>query len=122
MVVEPQKLGSLALAVAASSALLAPVAAQDLVVEGNCREGQPHGAYELRSPAGQVRVVGAFNKGRRTGSFLFWSSRGVRIAQLPYDDGALSGTLALWYTNGERTAEPAPKLEMYQYSLKIDIF
>ena len=111
MVVEPQRLGSLALAVAASFALLAPVTAQNLVIEGNCREGQPHGAYELRSPGGQVRVVGAFSKGKRTGSFLFWSGRGVRIAQLPYDEGVLSGTLALWYANGERTSDPSPKVE-----------
>jgi hypothetical protein len=108
MVVEPPKIAFAALA---SLALLAPAAAQDLVIESSCREGQPHGAYELRSPGGQVRVVGAFNKGKRTGSFLFWSSRGVRIAQLPYDDGVLSGTLALWYANGERTTEPSPKLE-----------
>jgi len=108
MVGKPQKL---ALAVLAGIALHASAAAQDLAVEGGCREGQPHGAYELRGPGGQVRVVGAFNRGKRTGSFLFWSSRGVRIAQLPYDDGVLSGTLALWYANGERTTEPSPKLE-----------
>lgn len=107
MVGDPQKI---AFAVLASLALQASAAAQDLVIEGSCREGQPHGSYELRAPGGQVRVVGAFNKGKRTGSFLFWSSRGVRIAQLPYDEGALSGTLALWWA-GERTDDPKPKLE-----------
>ena len=108
MVGEPQRL---ALAVLAGLALLTPAAAQDLTVEGSCREGQPHGAYELRSPGGQARVVGAFNKGKRAGSFLFWSSRGVRTAQLPYDEGALSGTVALWWPNGEAGADPKPKLE-----------
>lgn len=110
MVGEPQRI---ALAVLASVALLAPAAAgaQNLVIDGSCRDGQPHGAYELRAPGGQVRVVGAFNKGKRTGSFLFWSSRGARIAHLPYDEGALSGTLALWYAAPERTGEPSPKLE-----------
>jgi antitoxin component YwqK of YwqJK toxin-antitoxin module len=102
---------ALAFALLASLAIGAPAGAQDLTVEGSCREGQPHGSYELRGPGGQVRVVGAFNKGKRTGSFLFWSSRGVRIAQLPYDEGTLSGTLALWWANGERNAEPNPKLE-----------
>lgn len=86
-------------------------AAQTFAIEGTCREGQPHGSYELRGPGGQVRVVGAFNKGKRTGSFLFWSSRGERIAHLPYDEGALSGTLALWWTNREPTGDPRPKLE-----------
>jgi antitoxin component YwqK of YwqJK toxin-antitoxin module len=102
---------TLALAVLTGLALLAPAAAQDLTVEGSCREGQPHGAYELRGPGGQARVVGAFNKGKRTGSFLFWSSRGARIAQLPYDEGVLSGTLALWWSNNERAADPKTKLE-----------
>ena len=115
MVGEPQ---TIALAILATLALQASAAAQDLVIEGSCREGQPHGAYELRAPGGQVRVVGAFNKGKRTGSFLFWSSRGVRIAQLPYDDGALSGTLALWYANAERNTEPKLKLEaVYAHGL-----
>ena len=31
-----------------------------------------------KGAGGQVRVVGAFSKGRRTGSFLFWSTAGVR--------------------------------------------
>jgi hypothetical protein len=35
----------------------------------------------------------------------------VRIAQLPYDDDALSGTLALWYAPPGRGGEPVPKLE-----------
>jgi antitoxin component YwqK of YwqJK toxin-antitoxin module len=105
---KPQGIG---FAILASFLAFAPAAAQDLAVEGSCRDGQPHGAYELRGPGGQVRVVGAFNKGKRTGSFLFWSSRGVRIAQLPYDEGALSGTLALWWANSERTDDPKPKLE-----------
>jgi len=105
---QPQKL---AVAVLAGLLLLAPAVAQDLTIEGSCREGQPHGAYELRGPGGQVRVVGAFNRGKRTGSFLFWSSRGARIAQLPYDEGVLSGTVALWWADGNPAGDPKPKLE-----------
>ncbi len=89
----------------------ASASAQDLAVEGSCRDGLPHGAYELKGAGGQVRVVGAFSKGRRTGSFLFWSSAGARIAQLPFDDDALSGTLALWYALPGRGGEPVRKLE-----------
>jgi len=96
----------------AFAALFAAAApAQNLSVEANCRDGLPHGAYELKGAGGQVRVVGAFSKGRRTGSFLFWSSAGVRIAQLPYDDDALSGTLALWHAMPGRGGEPVRKLE-----------
>jgi antitoxin component YwqK of YwqJK toxin-antitoxin module len=108
VVVEPQKL---AFAVLAGIALQVSAAGQEFAIEGSCRDGQPHGGYELRGPGGQVRVVGAFNKGKRAGSFLFWSSRGVRIAQLPYDEGVLSGTLALWWADGERPDEPKRKLE-----------
>ena len=81
------------------------------VVTGNCRDGRPHGAYELRMPDGTLRVSGAFTHGKRTGSFLFWSSAGVRIAHLPYDDDAMSGTVALWYSAGSAASEPRPKLE-----------
>jgi antitoxin component YwqK of YwqJK toxin-antitoxin module len=86
-------------------------AAPAYVVTGNCRDGQPHGAYELRMPDGTLRVSGAFARGKRTGSFLFWSSAGVRIAHLPYDDDAMSGTVALWYSTGKPSSEPRQKLE-----------
>jgi hypothetical protein len=94
---------------AASRGTLAATAAY--VVTGNCRDGQPHGAYELRMPDGTLRVAGAFTRGKRTGSFLFWSAAGVRIALLPYDDDFLSGTVALWYSGGNPKAEPRSKLE-----------
>ena len=80
------------------------------VVDGSCRDGQPHGAYELRDAAGNVRVVGAFNRGKRMGSFLFWSGGGARIAQLPYDDDVLVGNVATWYPPA-RGREQAQKLE-----------
>jgi hypothetical protein len=96
----------LALALAA-----APVLAQELRVEGGCRDGQPHGAYTLRMADGQVRVAGAFSSGRRTGSFVFWSTAGARIAQLPYDDDALAGTVALWYAEPDAHGDPKPKVE-----------
>ncbi len=85
--------------------------AQNYRIDGSCREGQPHGAYELRTASGQVRVVGAFNRGKRTGSFLFWSSDGSRIAQLPFDEDVLSGTLALWYLPSPKQLAATPKLE-----------
>ena len=103
-----------ALAFAAMSALACAAGAatgQGYVVEGSCRDGQPHGSYELRDASGAVRVVGAFNRGKRTGSFLFWSSTGARLAQLPFDDDELSGTLALWWPDKGREAEQRQKLE-----------
>jgi len=86
-------------------------ASASYVVTGNCRDGQPHGAYELRMPVGTMRVAGAFTRGKRTGTFLFWSSSGTRIALLPYDDDVLSGTVALWYSAAGPKVEPRSKLE-----------
>jgi hypothetical protein len=84
--------------------------AQQYEVEGYCRDGLPHGKYELRDGKGQLRALGAFNRGKRTGSFIFWSSDGVRIAHLPFDDDVLSGTLGTWYS-GKSRLEPQRKLE-----------
>ena len=86
--------------------------AASYVVTGNCRDGQPHGAYELRMPDGTLRVAGAFNRGKRTGSFIFWSSAGARIAP-----PALTTTMrsaARWRCGIRRRARrpnPSRKLE-----------
>ena len=95
----------------AATAQWAFAATAAYVVTGNCRDGRPHGAYELRMPDGQLRVAGAFNQGKRIGSFLFWSSSGVRIALLPYDEDVKSGTVALWYSVTKPKTDPRPKLE-----------
>lgn len=78
------------------------LSAQQLVIGGVCRDGEPQGAYTLRAPDGGLRVAGALARGRRTGTFLFWSERGSRIAVVPYDDDRKTGTVAVWY------APPAP--------------
>ena len=98
----------LLLALSSASTLAAP---PSYVISGNCRDGEPHGAYELRMPDGTLRVAGAFTRGKRTGSFLYWSSSGVRIALLPYDDDAMNGTVALWYLVPGGKTEPRSKLE-----------
>ena len=102
---------SVPLLLAALSAQWALAAPPPYVVTGNCREGQPHGAYELRMPDGKLRVAGAFNHGKRIGTFLFWSASGARIALLPFDDDAINGTVALWYLAANAKTEPKPKLE-----------
>ena len=90
-------------------ALSSVAAAQDFRVEGTCRDGYAHGLYELRDAKGTVRAVGAFNRGKRMGSFLFWNERGAREAQLPFDDDVLSGTVALWWP--AQRGEPKPRVE-----------
>jgi len=98
--------GAPALAAALLLCLAAGLAsAQDLVVDGACRDGEPNGAYTLRAPDGRLRVSGAFAKGHRTGTFVFWSERGARVAVVPYDDDRKTGTIAVWY------APPAPNAD-----------
>ena len=96
------------LAASAPWTLAAPAS---YIVSGSCRDGHPHGAYELRMGDGRLRVAGAFNQGKRIGSFLFWSASGARIALLPFDDDAMNGTVALWYLATNAKTEPKPKLE-----------
>ena len=62
-------------------------------------------------PDGRLRVAGAFNQGKRIGTFLFWSATGVRLALLPFDDDAMNGTVALWYAAAPAKGEPLRKLE-----------
>ena len=79
---------------------LAPLAlgAQTFDVVGACRNGVPHGAYELHTQDGRLRVVGAFAHGRKTGTFIFWNTSGARVAVIPYQDDEKAGTVALWHT------------------------
>ena len=58
-----------------------------------------------------MRVLGAFAKSRRTGTFLFWAPTGARVAVIPYEDDAKVGTVALWYAPATRQGEPRRKLE-----------
>ena len=80
------------------------------VVDANCRDGELQGSYQLRTPDGRLRVAGAFNNGKRTGSFIFWNSDGVRLAHVPYDEGERNGTVATWYP-GAAGAEPPRRFE-----------
>lgn len=98
-------------ALAAGALTAGSAGAQALHATGHCRDGLPHGAYQLLADDGTLRVAGAFNRGKRTSSFIFWSSRGVRLAQIPYDEGQWSGTLSLWYADGARGRDPQAKLE-----------
>ncbi len=100
-----------ALAALITAAVVAPAvhSAEVLSAVGACRGGVPNGMYELRGEDGRLRVVGAFASGRKTGTFIFWTSGGARSAVIPYDNDARTGTVALWYTDARR--ELARKLE-----------
>jgi len=81
-------------------------AAQAFSAQSGCRDGVPHGAWQLHDAKGHMRVLGAFNRGRRTGSFIFWDENGVRIAHLPYEEDARNGTLALWHARAAQAEGP----------------
>jgi hypothetical protein len=94
----------------ATAVLCTPLAsAETLVASGGCRDGAPNGLYELRMPDGRLRIVGAFAKGRRTGTFIFWAANGARIALIPYDDDVKVGTVAVWYEHAK--VDPPHKSE-----------
>jgi antitoxin component YwqK of YwqJK toxin-antitoxin module len=108
MVVKASRL-SVALGLAALAAVAH--AADTYTVRGACRDGYAHGVYELRDAAGKLRAQGAFNRGARTSSFIYWSANGIRIAHVPYDDGVVSGTVAMWYAQTLPGREARQKLE-----------
>jgi antitoxin component YwqK of YwqJK toxin-antitoxin module len=85
--------------------------AQRYDVVGQCRSGVPNGGYELRMSDGRLRVAGAFSQGRMTGTFIFWTAGGARLAVLPLDNGMRSGTVALWYTAPDERSEAGQKIE-----------
>jgi antitoxin component YwqK of YwqJK toxin-antitoxin module len=89
---------------------VAGAAGQPYIVRVACRDGLPAGGYELRTPDGRLRVAGAFEHGRRSGSFFFWTSASVRIAQIPYDRDQVNGTVALWYAKPAANGEGPRKL------------
>lgn len=93
----------------AASVVSAVARAESFEANGACRDGLPQGVYELRDDAGRLRVLGAYNQGRRTGSFLFWNRAGVRVAHVPFDEDAINGTVSLWYESP--ALEPQRRLE-----------
>ncbi|MGE5740160.1 MAG: toxin-antitoxin system YwqK family antitoxin [Betaproteobacteria bacterium] len=103
--------GCVAFAVGVAVSGVAAAQAPTWLVDGSCRDGQTQGRYELRDGNGGLRVVGAFNLGRRTGSFIFWTAAGARIAHIPYDDDARNGTLATWYETRGSDREPSRRFE-----------
>ncbi len=98
-------------AVAAAALFVSAAGAETFVVSGGCRDGAPNGLYEQRMPDGRLRITGAFAKGRRTGTFIFWAANGARIALIPYDDDVKVGTVAVWYDPARAKADPPRKSE-----------
>ena len=99
------------LAACASLFAVAQALAQPYVVVGQCRSGVANGGYELRTADGRLRIVGAFAQGHMTGTFIFWSAAGARVAVMPFDNDAKNGTVALWYTPLDGRVEAGRKLE-----------
>ena len=87
--------------------------AQTPIAQGACRDGVPHGAWQIAAGGGRLRALGAFNRGKRTGSFIFWNAAGVRIAHVPYEEDEKNGTLALWYPTLARGPDAQQRLEAH---------
>ncbi len=111
------------LLIAAAALLVATEAnAQTFTVQGACRDGVPHGAWQLTDAKGRLRVLGAFNRGKRTGSFIYWNASGVRIAHMPYEEDARNGTLALWYQTPTKGLDAQQRLEAVYTSGQLNGF
>ena len=102
---------TLLFAACASVFVVAQALAQPYVVVGQCRSGVANGGYELRTADGRLRIVGAFAQGHMTGTFIFWSAAGARVAVMPFDNDAKNGTVALRYTPLDGRVETGRKLE-----------
>lgn len=89
----------------------APCGAQRYVAIGQCRAGVAQGSYQLRMPDGRLLVSGAFAQGHMTGTFIFWTRGGARLAVLPLDNDARNGTLARWYAAPDAARESGRELE-----------
>ncbi len=113
MVVEEEPLRPRLASLCALALSLSPAVApgQGYVAAGACRAGVPNGAYELRSSDGHLRVAGAFAQGRMTGTFIFWTAAGARLAVLPFDNDARNGTVSLWYAAPDAAVEAGRRLE-----------
>lgn len=112
MVVEEEPLSARLARLGALLLALSPAATlgQEYEVAGGCRAGSANGAYELRMPDGRLRVSGAFAQGRVTGTFIFWTAGGARLAVLPFDNDARNGTVAQWYAAPDAAVEGGRKL------------
>jgi len=64
---------------------------------GQCEDGVRHGGYQLRVVDGPVIATGSFVDGKKSGVFTFYSTRGTKLAEIPYADDVKSGTIRLWY-------------------------
>ena len=60
---------------------------------------------------GRLRIAGAFAQGKKTGTFIFWTPGGARLAVIPYDEDVKTGTVALWYVASAEDTERSRKLE-----------
>jgi hypothetical protein len=102
------------------AAFALPAPAESLDVRGSCRDGHPQGAWQLVASDGTLRALGAFSRGRRTGSFIFWNASGVRVAHVPYEEDLKNGTLALWYERPVEGGEAPQRLEAVYASGRLD--
>lgn len=60
-------------------------------------DGKPEGLFELRDSRGNVQVRGNFQQGRKTGTWIFSDSGGIKVAELTYRDGLRHGPFRMWY-------------------------
>ena len=80
-------------------------------MEAACDGILADGGYRASTDDGVVRITGEYRQGKRSGTFTIYDPAGVKLIQLPYQDGLLNGTIRAWYTPGtSNLSESQPKL------------
>ncbi|MBT8493569.1 MAG: hypothetical protein KJO07_10965, partial [Deltaproteobacteria bacterium] len=64
-------------------------------------DGRKHGPYIEWWSRGQMRMRGQYQFGGRTGTWLSFSSRGIRTREIEFWEGDIHGKAAFWYDNGQ---------------------
>ncbi len=91
--------------IAASLAIGACALPPTYSAQWNCVAGQLDGPFAISAPDGSPAVQGEFAAGRRVGVWSVFTSRGVRVHEIPYADGVMHGTERMWYSIPEAAGE-----------------
>jgi hypothetical protein len=68
------------------------------IPHGACAGSVPNGPYTWLSLEGKPEIEGSFDHGRKDGVFTFYGGAGDELAQIPFHEDAIQGTIRLWYS------------------------
>ena len=69
-------------------------------IEGNLKDGVPHGRWTHWFENGQKELEGEFQDGEEVGTFVGWYENGQKKAEGDFQDGEKAGTWTWWNEDG----------------------